>query len=130
MSELSGKTVAELRELAREHEVASRTEINRARKATLLEWLEPPKADPPEEPPVEVEEDRQQAQGELFHTPPEEEVLMEASEDKTEDDETPPQEPPAQDSFENEAQKEGTWDTMTLLLLGLVVFALLIYLFR
>ena len=39
MSELSGKTVAELRELAREREVASRTEINRARKATLLEWL-------------------------------------------------------------------------------------------
>ena len=43
MSELSGKTVAELRELAREREVASRTEINRARKATLLEWLEAPK---------------------------------------------------------------------------------------
>ena len=31
MSELSGKTVTELRELAREREVASRTEINRAR---------------------------------------------------------------------------------------------------
>ena len=56
MSELSGKTVAELRELAREREVASRTEINRARKATLLEWLEAPNAETPEESPANVEE--------------------------------------------------------------------------
>ena len=59
MSELSGKTVAELRELAREREVASRTEINRARKATLLEWLEAPNTETPEESPANVEEDQQ-----------------------------------------------------------------------
>ena len=56
MSELSGKTVAELRELAREREVASRTEINRARKATLLEWLEATNAETPEESPANVED--------------------------------------------------------------------------
>ena len=67
MSELSGKTVAELRELAREREVASRTEINRARKATLLEWLEAPNAETPEESPANVEED-QQVQGELSYS--------------------------------------------------------------
>ena len=129
MSELSGKTVAELRELAREREVASRTEINRARKATLLEWLEAPNAETPEESPANVEED-QQVQGELFPTPPEVETVQEAKEDKTESDEAPPQEPPAQASLEDEAQNEGAWDTMTLILVGLAVVALLIYLFR
>ena len=78
MSELSGKTVAELRELAREREVASRTEINRARKATLLEWLEAPNTETPEESPANVEED-QQVQGELFPTPPEVETVQELS---------------------------------------------------
>ena len=125
MSELSGKTVAELRELAREREVASRTEINRARKATLLEWLEAPN----EESPANLEED-QQVQGELFPTPPEVEIVQEAKEDKTESDEAPPQESPVQASLEDEAQKEGAWDTMTLILVGLAVVALLIYLFR
>ena len=128
MSELSGKTVAELRELAREREVASRTEINRARKATLLEWLEAPNAETPEESPANVEED-QQVQGELFPTPPEVETVQEEKEDKTESD-TPPQEPPVQASLEDEAQNEGAWDTMTLILVGLAVVALLIYLFR
>ena len=107
MSELSGKTVAELRELAREREVASRTEINRARKATLLEWLEAPNTETPEESPANVEED-QQVQGELFPTPPEVETVQEAKEEKTESDEAPPQEPPIQASLEDEAQKEGT----------------------
>ena len=125
MSELSGKTVAELRELAREREVASRTEINRARKATLLEWLEAPN----EESPANLDED-QQVQGELFPTPPEVETVQEAKEDKTESEEAPPQEPPVQASLEDEAQKEGAWDTMTLILVGLAVVALLIYLFR
>ena len=129
MSELSGKTVAELRELAREREVASRTEINRARKATLLEWLEVPNAETHEESPANVEED-QQVQGELFPTPPEVETVQEEKEDKTESDEAPPQEPPVQASLEDEAQKEGAWDTMTLILVGLAVVALLIYLFR
>ena len=129
MSELSGKTVAELRELAREREVASRTEINRARKATLLEWLEAPNAETPEESPANVEED-QQVQGELFHTPPEVETVKEAKEDKNESEEAPPQEPPFQASLEDEVQKEGAWDTMTLILVGLAVVALLIYLFR
>ena len=125
MSELSGKTVAELRELAREREVASRTEINRARKATLLEWLEAPN----EESPANLEDD-QQVQGEFFPTPPEVETVQEAKEEKTESDEAPPQEPPVQASLEDEAQKEGAWDTMTLILVGLAVVALLIYLFR
>ena len=125
MSELSGKTVAELRELAREREVASRTEINRARKATLLEWLEAPN----EESPANLEED-QQVQGELFTTPPEVETVQEEKEEKTESEEAPPQEPPVQASLEDEAQKEGAWDTMTLILVGLAVVALLIYLFR
>ena len=125
MSELSGKTVAELRELAREREVASRTEINRARKATLLEWLEATN----EESPANLEED-QQVQGELFPTPPEVETVQEAKEEKTESEEAPPQEPPVQASLEDEAQKEGAWDTMTLILVGLAVVALLIYLFR
>ena len=130
MSELSGKTVAELRELAREREVASRTEINRARKATLLEWLEAPNVKPPEESPANVEED-QQVQGELFPTPPEVETVQEEKkEDKTESDEAPPQEPPVQASLKDEVQKEGAWDTMTLILVGLAVVALLIYLFR
>ena len=129
MSELSGKTVAELRELAREREVASRTEINRARKATLLKWLEAPNTETPEESPANVEED-QQDQGELFPTPPEAETVQEAKEDKAESDEAPPQEPPVQASLEDEAQKEGAWDTMTLILVGLAVVALLIYLFR
>ena len=129
MSELSGKTVAELRELAREREVASRTEINRARKATLLEWLEAPNTETPEESPANVEED-QQVQGELFPTPPEGETVQEAKEEKTESEEAPPQEPPVQASLEDEAQKEGAWDTMTLILVGLAVVALLIYLFR
>ena len=124
MSELSGKTVAELRELAREREVASRTEINRARKATLLEWLEATNAETPEESPTNVEED-QQVQGELFPTPPEVETVQEAKEDKTESEEAP-----VQASLEDEAQKEGAWDTMTLILVGLAVVALLIYLFR
>ena len=69
MSDLSGKTVAELKEMAREREVATRTEINRARKATLLEWLETP--DP------EVEEENEQRQGELFPSPPEVESVNE-----------------------------------------------------
>ena len=125
MSELSGKTVAELRELAREREVASRTEINRARKANLLEWLEAPN----EESPANLEED-QQVQGELFPTPHEVETVQEAKEEKTESEEAPPQEPPVQASLEDETQKEGAWDTMTLLLVGLAVVALLIYLFR
>ena len=125
MSELSGKTVAELRELAREREVASRTEINRARKATLLEWLEAPN----EEFPANLDED-QQVQGELFPTPPEVETVQEEKEEKTESEEAPPQEPPVQASLEDEAQKEGAWDTMTLILVGLAVVALLIYLFR
>ncbi|MEE3022610.1 MAG: hypothetical protein VX367_08415, partial [SAR324 cluster bacterium] len=116
-------------ELAREREVASRTEINRARKAILLEWLEAPNAEPPEESPANVEED-QQVQGELFPTPPEVETVQEAKEEKTESDEAPPQEPPIQASLEDEAQKEGAWDTMTLILVGLAVVALLIYLFR
>ena len=125
MSELSGKTVAELRELARELEVASRTEINRARKATLLDWLEAPN----EESPANLEED-QQVQGELFPTPPEVETVQEEKEEKTESEEVPPQEPPVQASLDDEAQKEGAWDTMTLILVGLAVVALLIYHFR
>ena len=125
MSELSGKTVAELRELAREREVASRTEINRARKAILLEWLEAPNAEPPEESPANVEED-QQIQGELFPTPPEVETVQEEKEEKTESEEAPP----VHASLEDEAQKEGAWDTMTFILVGLAVVALLIYLFR
>ena len=129
MSELSGKTVAELRELAREREVASRTEINRARKATLLEWLDAPNAETPEESPAKVEED-QQVQDELFSTPPEVETVQEAKEDKTESEEAPPKEQPVQASLEDEAQKEGAWDTMTLILVGLAVVALLIYLLR
>ena len=129
MSELSGKTVAELRELAREREVASRTEINRARKATLLEWLEAPNAETPEESPANVEED-QQVQGELFPTPPEVETVQEEKENKTESDEAPAEEPPIQASLEGEAQNEGPWDTMTLILVGLAVVALLIYLLR
>ena len=129
MSELSGKTVAELRELAREREVASRTEINRARKATLLEWLEAPNAETPKESPANVEED-QQVQGELFPSPPEVETVQEEKEDKTESDEAPPQEPPVHASLEDDGQIEGTWDTMTLILVGLAVVALLIYLFR
>ena len=129
MSELSGKTVAELRELAREREVASRTEITRARKSTLLEWLEAPNVETPAASPANVEED-QQVQGELFPTPPEVETVQEEKEDKTESDEAPPQEPPVQAFLEDEAQKEGAWDTMTLLLVGLAVVALLIYLFR
>ena len=129
MSELSGKTVAELRELAREREVASRTEINRARKATLLEWLEALNAETPEESPANVEEDHQ-VQGELFPTPPKVETVQEAQEDKTESEEAPPQEQPVQASLEDEAQKEGAWDTMTLILVGLAVVALLINLFR
>ena len=129
MSELSGKTVAELRELAREREVASRTEINRARKATLLEWLEAPNAETREESPANLEED-QQVQGELFPTPPEVETVQEEKEDKIESEEAPPQEPPVKASLEDEAQKEGAWDKMTLLLVGLAVVGLLIYLFR
>ena len=82
MSELSGKTVAELRELAREREVASRTEINRARKATLLEWLEAPNTETPEESPANVEED-QQVQGELFPTPSEVETVQPSSNQST-----------------------------------------------
>ena len=129
MSELSGKTVAELRELAREREVASRTEINRARKATLLEWLQAANVVTPEESPVNIEED-QQVQGELFPTPPEVETVQEEKEEKTESEEAPPEEPPVQASLEDEAQNEGAWDTMTLILVGLAVVALLIYLFR
>ena len=129
MSELSGKTVAELRELAREREVASRTEINRARKATLLEWLKAPNAETTEESPANLEED-QQVQGELFPTPPEVETVQEEKEEKTESDEAPPEEPPAQASLKDEAQNEGAWDTMTLILVGLAVVALLIYLIR
>ena len=129
MSELSGKTVAELRELAREREVASRTEINRARKATLLEWLEAPNTETPEESPANDEED-QQVQGELFPTPSEVKTFQEEKEEKTESEEVPAQEPPLQASPEDEVQKEGAWDTMTLILVGLAVVALLIYLFR
>ena len=125
MAELSGKTVAELRELAREREVASRTEINRARQAPLLEWLEAPN----EESPANVEED-QQVQGELFPTPPGVETVQEEKEEQTESEKAPPQEPPVQASLEDEAQKEGAWDTMPLILVGLAVVALLIYLFR
>ena len=98
-------------------------------KRQLLEWLEAPNTETPEESPANVEED-QQVQGELFPTPPEVETVQEAKEDKTESDEAPPQEPPVQASLEDEAQKEGAWDTMTLILVGLAVVALLIYLFR
>ena len=79
--------------------------------------------------PANVEED-QQVQGELFPTPPEVETVQEVKEEKTESEEAPPQEPPVQASLEDEVQKEGAWDTMTLILVGLAVVALLIYLFR
>ena len=98
-------------------------------KATLLEWLEAPNTETPEESPANIEEE-QRVQGELFPTPLEVETVQEEKEDKTESDEAPPQEPPVQASLEDEAQKEGAWDTITLILVGLAVVALLIYLFR
>ena len=72
MEDLSQKTVAELKELAREREVASRSEINKARKATLIEWLkgsgsEAETTPSPEPAPTESgEEDT--SKGELFPT--------------------------------------------------------------
>ena len=129
MSDLSGKTVAELKEMAREREVATRTEINRARKATLLEWLETPEPEAVEVPAPEVEEENGQRQGELFPSPPEVETVNETVEPKSEPEKALPEEP-VQPSFEEPEQKEGAWDTMTLLLVGLAVVALLIYLFR
>jgi len=130
MSDLSGKTVAELKEIAREREVATRTEINRARKATLLEWLETPEPEAVEVPAPEVEEENEQRQGELFPSPPEVETVNETVEPKSEPEKALPEEPPVQPSFEEPEQKEGAWDTMTLVLVGLAVVALLIYLFR
>ena len=130
MSDLSGKTVAELKEMAREREVATRTEINRARKATLLEWLETPEPEAVEVPTPEAEEENEQHQGELFPSPPEFENVNETVESKSEPEKALPEEPVNQPSFEEPEQKGGVWDTMTLLLVGLAVVALLIYLFR
>ena len=129
MSDLSGKTVAELKEMAREREVATRTEINHARKATLLEWLETPDPEAVEVPAPEVEEENEQRQGELFPSPPEVESVNETVVPKFEPKKTLLEEPPLQPSYEEPEQKEGAWDTMTLLLVGLAVVALLIYLF-
>ena len=83
-----------------------------------MEWLEAPNTETPEESPANVEED-QQVQGELFPTPPEVETVQEEKADKTESEEAPSQELPVQASLEDEAQKEGAWDTMTLILMGL-----------
>ena len=130
MSDLSGKTVAELKEMAREREVATRTEINRARKATLLEWLETQEPEAVEVSAPEVEEENEQRQGELFPSPPEVESVNETVEPKSEPEKTLPEKPPVQPSYDEEPeQKEGAWNTMTLLLVGLAVVALLIVLF-
>jgi len=63
MSDLARKTVAELKELAREREVATRTEINRARKATLIEWLETSEAETAKAQMTETVEENGERQG-------------------------------------------------------------------
>ena len=130
MSDLAGKTVAELKELAREREVATRTEINRARKATLIEWLETSEAETVKVQTTETGEENEERQGEFFSTSTDPQTLEEAPKLTSETVTAPSEEPPSQPSLEDPEQKEGAWDTMTLVLVGLAVLALLIYLFR
>ena len=108
MSDLSGKTVAELKEMAREREIATRTEINRARKATLLEWLETPKPEAVEVHAPEVEEENGQSQGELFPSPPEVENLNETVEPKSEPEKALLEEPELVDQMRLSALRKAS----------------------
>ena len=123
MEDLSQKTAAELKELAREHEVASRSEINKVRKATFIEWLEGSgseaettplkvKALPPEPVPTESGE-AETSQGELFPTTADSDSSSTA---------------PEWDSPNEPYEKNEPWGNMiTYILIGLAILAVVLY---
>ena len=123
MEDLSQKTVAELKKLAREHEVASRSEINKARKATLIEWLEgsgsEAKATPSSEPMPTENEEEETPQGELLPTTAE----SESSADEDSSSSAPEWDSP---SGPNE-EKESSGNMMTYILIGLAIIAVVLY---
>ena len=123
MEDLSQKTVAELKELAREREVASRSEINKARKATLIEWLEGSGSEvetTPSPDPVPTESGEEDtSQGELFQTTAE----TESSADPDSSSATPEWGSPNEPDEEN----ESSGNMMTYILIGLAILAVVLY---
>ena len=123
MEDLSKKTVAELKELAREREVASRSEINKARKATLIEWLEGSGSEAettPSPEPVPTESgEPETAQGELFPTTAE----TESSKDSDSSSSAPEWDSPNGPYKEN----ESSGNMMTYILIGLAILAVVLY---
>ena len=126
MADLSSKTVAELRIMAREREIASRSEINKARKATLLEWLEgtESKKNDQVETSTNQNQDQTSTHGELFNTTVES--------DKFSSSETTPissSEPDRDSSSTSSDERESSSNTLTLILVGLAILALVLYLY-
>ena len=123
MEDLSQKTVAELKELAREREVASRSEINKARKATLIEWLEGSGSEAettPSSEPVPTESGEEEtSQGELFPTTAE----TESSADSDSSSAAPEWDSPNESNEEN----ESSGNMMTYILIGLAILAVILY---
>ena len=123
MEDLSQKTVAELKELAREREVAPRSEINKARKATLIEWLEGSGSEAettPSPEPVPTESgEAETAQGELFPTTAETESSADADSSSASPEWDSPNEP-----YE---ENESSGNMMTYILIGLAILAVVLY---
>ena len=117
MEDLSQKTVAELKKLAREHEVASRSEINKARKATLIEWLEgsESEAEPnsSSEPMPTENGEAETSQGELFPTTAETESSADADSSSA--------------APERDSPNEHSGNMMTYILIGLAILAVVLY---
>ena len=126
MEDLSQKTVAELKELAREREVAPRSEINKARKATLIEWLEDSGSEaestPSSEPVPTESEETETAQGELFTTTAETESSANPDSSSTAPEWNSKNEPPE--------ENESSGNMMTYILIGLAILALVLYFYE
>ena len=122
MEDLSKKTVAELKELAREREVASRSEINKARKTTLIEWLEgngsEAETTPSPEPVPTENGEAETTQGELPTT-----AETESSADSDSSSVAPESDSPNEPYEEN----ESSGNMMTYILIGLAILAVVLY---
>ena len=123
MEDLSQKTVAELKELAREREVAPRSKINKARKAILIELLEGSRSEAettPSPEPVPTESGEEEtSQGELFQTTAETESSADADSSSSASELDTPNQP-----YE---EKESSGNMMTYILIGLAILALILY---
>ena len=123
MEDLSQKTVAELKQLALEREVAPRSEINKARKAILIELLEgsgsEAEATPSPEPVPTENGEAETAQGELFTTT----AKTESSADSDSSSAAPEWDSPNEPYEEN----QSSGNMMTYILIGLAILAVVLY---